>query len=299
MKRVLFFVLLFVPFALQAEDFTRTEVLMGDVPVAITIKTKPSRRDAAFEAMDRAFGEVRRLTDSISEWQPTSQTSRLNQNAGKAWVPIDGEMTDLLLKAREISELTQGAFDITFASRKRSVSYRDVVIVPEFGLAALKQGVTIGVSGIAKGFIVDKMTAVLRRSGFTAFLVNAGDIYAAGRWEIGIRDPERPGSSQALCTLTIRDQAVSTSGLYERGDHIINPKTRKPAKTLKSVTVISETSTQADALATAFFILGEKRAGEILKKYPKIRAIFVRSDTSAPLRSAPLPTSRTDECRRS
>src|SRR5262249_46527459 len=144
-------------------------------------------------------------------------------------------------------------FDITFASKKKAASYRDVAIFPELGLAYLRPGVTIGVSGIAKGYIVNSMSRVLRQAGFRKFLVNAGDLYASGRWTIGIRNPDKPGSDESLCQITVVDRAVSTSGQYERGPHIVDPKTRKPDRARKSATVIASLSVEADALAKGFF----------------------------------------------
>ncbi|HEX5037515.1 MAG TPA: FAD:protein FMN transferase [bacterium] len=260
------------------ETFARTQVLMGDVPVTLTIETRAARKSLAFEAMDRAFDEARRLDASLSEWREASQATRLNRYAGRALVPVDGEMTALLLKAAEISELTDGAFDITFPSKNKKATYRDVLVLPELGLAYLRPGVKIGVSGIAKGFIVDAMSRILKKAGFKKFLVNAGDLYASGRWTIGIRDPDEPGSEESLCRLTVADRAVSTSGQYERGTHIVDPKTRKPDLARKSATVVARTSVEADALAKGFFILERGESEKILKERPDLAAVLVEND---------------------
>lgn len=276
-----FLTMLFWAYPLAAgETFSRTQVLMGDIPVTLTIEARAARKVLAFEAMDRAFGEARRLENSLSEWREGSQATRLNENAGKALVPVDAEMTALLLKAAETSELTGGAFDITFPSKNKKATYRDVLVLPELGLAYLRPGVKIGVSGIAKGFIVDAMAGILKNSGFRKFLVNAGDLYANGRWTIGIRDPDRPGSEESICLITVTDRAVSTSGQYERGPHIVDPNTRKPGAERKSATVIAPTSTEADALAKGFFLMDREKSGEILKKRPGLSALLVENDGS-------------------
>ncbi len=299
MRRVLFFALFLLPAGLQAETFARTQILMGDVPVTLTVDAKQTRREKAFLAMEKAFEEARRLENAVSEWRPESQATLLNRNAGRALVPVDGDMLRILLRANEIAEMTDGAFDITFASKKKNVTYRDVVVLPELGLAYLRPGVKIGVSGIAKGYIVDSMSRILRKAGFKKFLVDAGDLYASGRWTIGIRNPDQPGGRGTLCEIDVETQAVSTSGLYERGAHIIDPRTRKPAMGLKSVTVISPTSMTADALATGFFVLGPEESEKVLADHPEIRAVFVRSGTSSPPRCARLPSWRSDASRRS
>jgi len=250
---------------------------MGNVTVTITIEDKASRRELAFSAMEKAFGDARRIENTVSEWRPESQTTRLNQNAGKALVPIGHDLMTILEKAQEISEMTDGAFDITFPSKNKTVSYRDVVMLPELGLAYLRPGVTIGVSSIAKGYIVDHMSAILKKGGVRKFLVNAGDLYASGRWKVGLRDPGRPGSSDSLCELTVQDRAVSTSGDTERGPHIIDPKTHQPAPDRGSVTVIAKTSTMASPMATGFFVLGKEKAEKILAEKHNFSAVFIEN----------------------
>lgn len=284
MRRIFFFLplllslLLLTPGILHAATFQRTQVLMGDVPVTLIIETIPSRKDKAFFAMEKAFEEARRLENSVSEWREGSQATLLNQNAGRALVPIDGDMTKILLKAREISEITDGAFDITFSSGKKGVSYRDVVVLEELSLAYLRPGVKIGVSGIAKGYIVDAMAGILRKAKFKKFLVDAGDLYAAGHWTIGIRDPDRHGSQEPLRRVTVQDRAVSTSGTYERGPHIIDPKTKRPVSHFKSVTVIARDSATADALATGLFVLGKEKAKEIIELQKDVGVLLIEKN---------------------
>lgn len=264
-KGLTLFLLLFLVAAsdlLAAERLSRTQILMGDVPVSITIETSSRRRADALKAMTCAFEEVRRIEDEVSEWRPESQTSLLNRYAGKALVPIGEDLLKILSKAAEISEATGGAFDITFPSRSRVVSYRDVIIFPELYLVTLRRGVRIAVSGIAKGYIVDAMTGVLRQAGFRKFLVNAGDIYASGRWDIEIRDPDDPRGAKTLCRLSVRDRAVSTSGQYERGGHIVDPGSGRPVDYWKSLTVVAGDSMTADALATGLFVLAG-RGGDL------------------------------------
>src|SRR5262249_2913149 len=117
------------------------------------------------------------------------------------------------------------------------------------------------------------------------FLVNAGDLYAAGRWTIGIRDPDKPGSDESICRMTITDRAVSTSGQYERGPHIVDPKTHKPGMSRKSATVIASSSVEADALAKGFFILDREKSGKILKERPSPSAVLVENDGSVDARN--------------
>lgn len=255
--RIFILLILFPSSLAAAESFTRTQLLMGDIPVTITIRGFSGKKAAAIEAMEKSFTEAKRVEETISEWRPGSQATLLNRNAGKGWVPIGRDLMEILIVAREVSEITEGAFDITFASPDRQATYKDVELIPELSLARLaRRRVKIGVSGIAKGYIVDRMSEVLRQNGFRRFLVNAGDLYASGRWEVGIHDPDNP-QEKPVCLLTVKDLAVSTSGLYERGPHIIDPRTRRAVSPLKSVTVIAKESALADAFATGAFVLGK------------------------------------------
>ncbi len=266
---------------------------MGNVPVSIVIET--SKKEKAYEAMEEAFLEAKRLENEISEWRPGSQTSLLNRSNGRYLVPIGGNLLKILTRAREISELTDGAFDITFASWKLHPpptpshqgrgdilfrnslpleggglgrgwkGYEGVHLIPDLNLAYLDPRIEIGISGIAKGAIVDRMAAVIQKEGFRRFLINAGDLYASGRWKIGIRRPETE-SERTVCFVTVKNRAVSTSGDYERGAHLIDPKTGRPTRPFKSITVIARNSTLADALATGLFVAGPEKIKSILKK---------------------------------
>ncbi len=266
------YLLLILPGFCQADTFTRTRILFENVPVSITIRASKDRKEAAFDATERAYAEAERIADLVSEWRPRSQTSLLNRSAGGGWKSIDPEFMTLLWDAKRISEESDGAFDVTFASPTKR-SYEDIHLIPRRGLARLSSGTKIGVSGIAKGFIVDAMSAKLSDAGFQDHLVNAGDLYAAGRWKIQIRDPRHPSSDKSVCTFWVKDKAVSTSGQYERGRHIVDPHTHRALPDKGSVTVIAEKSFLADAWAKAFFVSDVPMpAGE------KIKVIRVSAD---------------------
>ena len=207
--------------------------------------------------MEKAFTEVKRLNATVSEWQSTSDTTRLNQNP-LVWVPIGHDLMTILMKAHEISEMTHGAFDVTWASHNPRVSYRDVELLPELGLARLKKKkMKIGISSIAKGYIVDQMAAILRKNGFKNFLINAGDMYAAGTWKVFIKCPE-DNLKPCEKPITLHNQAISTSGLYERGAHIVDPKNGKAPHYWWSTTVIADQSFVASPVATALFVMSPK-----------------------------------------
>ena len=144
---------------------------------------------------------------------------------------------------------------------------------------------------VAKGYIADRLAAVLRDNGVTSALINlGGNIYALGDkdgadWKIGIQSP-RDGTALAA-TVRVQNKSVVTSGIYERGfeqdgvwyHHILDPKTGRPVQNgLASVTIVSDSSAEGDALATACFVLGEEKGIELIRRMPGVQALFIRED---------------------
>src|SRR3989338_517111 len=109
--------------------FTRTQVMMGDVPVTIHVRAPESKKIAAFEAMNEAFKQARKIEQEVSEFKPDSQTSRLNRNAGLAPVIIGKHLLKILETAQQLSLATDGAFDVTFASSDKTATFRDIKIL--------------------------------------------------------------------------------------------------------------------------------------------------------------------------
>jgi thiamine biosynthesis lipoprotein len=208
-----------------------------------------ARVDAAVE---RAFGEIRRLDALMTTWTLDSEVSRINAAAGSGKpVRIGGETFDVLKHALWIADRSEGAFDITVGAfkglwkfdedndgtlpsdsavkqRLRLVDYHDVILDPRQSSVALRRpGQQITLGGIAKGYIVDRAVAVLRTDGFKDFLVQAGgDLYAAGQrgdrpWRVGVQDPRAARSDgkaadASFAMITLSDAAFNTSGDYER-----------------------------------------------------------------------------------
>ncbi|MBI2982314.1 MAG: FAD:protein FMN transferase [Deltaproteobacteria bacterium] len=255
---------------------------MGNVPVSISVRSEKNSGEV-FRAMEESFRRALRIEEEVSEFRPSSQLSLLNKEGAKRWIPIGKELGVILNTGRKISGQTRGAFDMTFASSKKTASYEDVELDLERGRGRLRrEGVVIGVSGIAKGYIVDQMSDSLLRQGFREHLVNAGgDLRVRGRWQVGIRDPRHPEVS--LCHLTLKNQSVSTSGRYERGDHIVDPRTRTKVRRrdILSTTVVGQSTIETDALATAAFILSAKEMEEFFSQHPELILFIVDSEGKA------------------
>lgn len=229
---------------------------MGDVPVTITLRSKKEN----YQAMQKAFAQARIIEARLSSFNPESDISRINRSPEKN-IAVDKETVDLLLQAIHFSETTNGAFDTTFASQRGN--FQDVLIDPIHQKVRIKTGIRLGLEGIAKGHILDEMGRVLKKVGVREYLINAGgDLLAKGRWQVGVKNPTM---GNVFCYLTLQDEALATSGNYERGKHLFDPRTKEPSNQYLSSSVRAKTATKACALAIASFVTKPVRVKKILE----------------------------------
>jgi thiamine biosynthesis lipoprotein len=286
-----------------------TDGIMG---TRITVELWSDDNEKAESAIDAVLDEMRHIDETMSTYKPTSEISQVNAQAADAPMHISKELFDLLVTARQYSELTEGAFDITYASvgymydfRKHlrpseeqigkalpAVNYRHVLLDPKNQTVKFTQkGVRIDLGGIAKGYAVDCGIDVLKARGFTHAYVSAGgDSRIIGDrfgkpWMVGIRDP-RKGEGEVITRIPLVDAAISTSGDYERFfdedgvryHHIIDPHTGHSASKDRSATVIGPYATRTDGLSKTAFVLGPEKAMEIYNRIDDIDAIIVKLD---------------------
>lgn len=275
----------------------------------ITVVAKDSAE--ANNYIDLAVGEITRIEKLISSWDPASQTSEINRNAGIKPVKVDEELYNLVQRSVEISKLTDGAFDISFASMdkiwkfdgsmtempseeaiKQSVAkigYQNIILDPENFTVFLKlEGMKIGFGGIGKGYAADKAKILLMEKGVSAGIINAsGDMNTWGKqpdgefWKVAITNPM--DKNKAFALLPLNENAVVTSGNYEkyvtfnniRYTHIINPRTGYPATGIISATVFAPKAEIADALATSIFVMGRDVGIDFINQLPKIECIII------------------------
>jgi thiamine biosynthesis lipoprotein len=271
---------------LKAEWYSQSAGIMGtNIYVEVWAET-PVQGELALRAV---MAEMERINQLMSPYIDTSELSLINANAGQQPVVISDEMFELLDKSVNISELTKGAFDITFASVGYLYNYKQNQRPDEATIASLLAAVNykhidlnkhnktvafthdkvkIDLGGIAKGHAVDNSISLLERMGIMHGLVTAGgDTRLIGDrrgkpWIVGIRDP-RDEEKQAV-VMPLQDSAMSTSGDYERYfeedgkryHHILSPKTGKSTYDVQSVSIIGPSSTYNDALSTAVFVMG-------------------------------------------
>jgi FAD:protein FMN transferase len=286
-----------------------TDGIMG---TRITVELWADDKDKGEQAIDALLDEMRHVDDSMSTYKPTSEVSQVNARAADGPMHISKELFDLLVTAKEYSVITDGAFDITYASvgylydfRKHvrpneaqidkalpAVNFRHVLLDHKLQTVQFSQkGVRIDLGGIAKGYSVDRGIDVLKSRGFTRMYVSAGgDSRIVGDrfgkpWMVGIRDP-RKGEGEVITRIPLVDAAISTSGDYERFfeeagvryHHIIDPHTGHSASKVRSATVIGPYATRTDGLSKTAFVLGPEKAMEIYNRIDDIDAIIVKLD---------------------
>ncbi len=302
------FVILFSVTVMAQQPYKRTLKLMGS-RFEITVVAKDSI--VANKHIDTAVAEISRIEKLISSWDANSQTSEINRNAGVSPVKVSPELFELIARSIKISQLTDGAFDITYASMDKiwkfdgsmtqmpseeeinasvaKVGFQNIFLDRENSTVFLKmKGMKIGFGAIGKGYAADKAKALLISKGVASGIINAsGDMNTWGKqpngedWKIAITNPMNKNKVFAL--LPITDGAVVTSGNYEkyvnfqgkRYTHIIDPRTGYPSSGIISVTVFAPKAELADALATSVFVMGKETGLDRINQLPGIECIII------------------------
>lgn len=289
----------------SAEWFKADRAIMG---TAIHVELWDTNKITAEQNIQRVFNEMRRIDFLMSPYKKDSEISLINNRATKQQVKISSELFNLIEKSINISTLSNGAFDITFASvgymydyrkkqkptkkeiseRLKSINYKKIQLDHKNQTIFFNQANTrIDLGGIAKGHAVDNAIKLLQQQGIKQAMVSAGgDTRIIGDkngrpWYVGIRHPRNKNESAVV--LPLSQTAISTSGDYERyfikdnirHHHIIKPSTGESARELRSVSILGTDSTTCDALSTTVFILGLKAGMKLVASLPDIEAIII------------------------
>ena len=245
----------------------------------------PSKTRAE-EAMGRAFEEINMLSRELNRFNSISAVARLNDGGKLNDVPP--HMMKIIHRALDYYKFTDGCFDITvkpiidlfqdrfskgrnpteleIKERARLIGSNNIELSNK-KIIFKEPGMGITLDGIAKGYIVDCAANILDREGIKSYLINAGgDIRVAGKkankkpWTIAVQDPNKKGNYPAIIHMT--RGAIATSGNYEiyfdkerMFYHIVNPRTGMSPQTDISVSIVSGSCIDADALSTAVFVM--------------------------------------------
>ena len=303
MKFIVFFLIILFNAVgqIKAADSTQVdyEVKVSKILMGTVVETTARYPDVVQckEALLQAYREMERVENLLSYQKSESEIAKINAAAGKSPVHVSAETFDILQRAIGYAKKLNGLFDVTIGavsslwgfsnpegghlpdeaeiSRKLTkVNFNDLILNADDTTAFLKRdGMMIDLGGIAKGYAIDRGSAVLNKNGITNFILNAGgDMFVSGQkdddtpWKVGVKDPRN--SQDLIARFDLKDYAVATSGDYERfiivdGKrycHIFDPRTGFPGDLSQSSTTFAATAEEADVLATYLFLIGAQQA---------------------------------------
>ena len=315
MKRLILIPVILVMFLINCGRSTgnkhveRSRFLM-DTLVKISIYDRDLPEEEIVEAIEKTFLLMESLEKRTSLYHDSSDVFKISENEVNTDITLSPEVFEILNQSIDISEKTDGAFDVTIGAVKQLWHFdSDHSQIPDelFLTASLKKvnyhflqllnkkvrllqpGMVLDLGGVAKGYIIDRAIELLKNQGLKSGIVDAGgDLRIFGEhperiiWKIGIRHP-RKGSADFLGVLTTGEASVATSGDYERYfvkngiryHHILDPVTGYPANRCVSVTIQAETALLADAYATAIFVIGQDKGISFIEKIESIEGLIV------------------------
>ncbi|WP_369806628.1 FAD:protein FMN transferase [Lacinutrix sp. Bg11-31] len=311
--RVFILSLLISTISFSQETYNKTLILMGS-RFDITVVTNSQKQGDLY--IDSAISEISRIEKLISSWDKNSQTSLINKNAGIKPVKVNTELFNLIERSLKISKLTEGAFDISYASMDKvwkfdgtmtempseeiikksvqKVGYQNIILDKKNQTVFLKlKEMKIGFGAIGKGYAADKAKVLLIEKGVKSGIINAsGDLNTWGKqpsgkdWMVAIVNPLN--KEKVFSWLPVNNSAVVTSGNYEKYvkfnnvlySHIIDPRTGYPATGILSVTIFTKTAELADALATSIFVMGKDTGLNFINQLKGVECIIIDENNS-------------------
>jgi len=293
--------------------FEKTRSMM-DTYIRVVVCS--DNEETAEEAISAAFARMEEIEKIASTFDETAEAFKLNQD-GYIESPSD-ELLELINMSIDYSELTDGSFDITCQPLLDLWQYKEEaekqfweldeatqqgqinetiklvgsenIVVTENEISFQKEGMKITLGGIAKGYAVDEALKVIKKMGIRYALIDAGgDISTLGSkpegelWQLALANPD--DTSDSLAIFRVSDKAVATSGNYERYfdpeakvGHIMDPKTGYPTSSCISVTIIADSCTHADTLATAVFVMGPQDGLALVESLDDVECLIVDTE---------------------
>lgn len=296
------------PYEMAADQ---AEQLLG------TIITAKAYGANAQEALNLAFNRVGEIENKMSRYLTDSEVDLINQNAGKKAVPISEDTFFVIQSALDYAEKTDGALNPVIGNISQlwgigtedakiptqdelnmflpHLDYQQLILTQDPYTAKLTSDkMRLDLGAIAKGYAADEMARILSENGITSALLNlGGNVVVLGEkpdhtpWTIGIQDPTQKNRGEIAGIIKAKDISVVTSGSYERYfekngiryHHIIDPATGYPAQNgVISSTIITQSSTLADALSTAIYILGKDKGLDLIESLSNVEAVIITDD---------------------
>ncbi|MEE8638562.1 MAG: FAD:protein FMN transferase [Candidatus Margulisiibacteriota bacterium] len=244
----------------------RKAYLMG-TPVRVRVNGPNSPHLAR-----RALWEIRKIDKTFSRFNPKSEISTINKLAGLAPLQASKDTFECIQLAARISKLSQGAFDITLGHPKELIinsNSRKIYL--------RKKGIEIDLGGIGKGYAAEAARKLLLKKGAKSGMIDLRSsiaVFGSKTWKVGIQHSRDKDKLIGIVELG-NGQSLATSGDYERGKHIIDPRTGKPAQGCQGVTVIGKNAAETDALSTAVFVLGPRQGMKLIESLPGMEALVI------------------------
>jgi len=279
--------------------FRRTLRLMGNRFEISVVGSDPIWADSCIDA---AVAEITRVEKLLSALSDDSQVNEINRNAGVKPVKVNAEIFRLIERSLKISELTHGAFDITYNAVDKKIDIREIerksvkftnhqqVLVNEENVTVFlkEKGMRIGFGAISKGYAADRAKYILQMMGVAGGVINAGgDLLTWGLqpdnepWTIATADPNQ--ELQPYSNINISNMAVATSGNFEKNVTIsdkkylndIDAKIGFPVSVLKSVSIVSPTAELSDAMATPVMSMGVNAGLYLINQLQQLACVII------------------------
>jgi len=289
----IFFCLLTISISAQTSRYKSVHRTIGLMGSQFDITVIALDEELGYIYIEEAIAEISRIEKLISSWEEGSETALINRNAGIKPVKVSDELFRLVERAIQISELTDGAFDISYASKdeiwKFDGSMKNIPSATEIKNSKQK-GMKISFGALGKGYAADKAKEFLISKQVKGGVINAsGDLSTWGtkvngdKWLVGIKNPS--DKSKIFSWLPIVESSVATSGNYEKYvtfdgvkySHIIDPRTGYPTSSVKSASVFAKSAEMSDALATAIYIMGKDSGIFLINQLDGVEAILIDS----------------------
>lgn len=299
-------------YKMNNEPLSKTEFLLGTV---VTIKIYDN---GSQEILNRAFNKLKEIEGKMTINSENSEVIEINSKAGKDFVKVSDDTFHVISRGKYFSELSRGRFDISIGplvklwniggedvkvptveeieDRKKLVDFNNVILDEEEKSVMLKEeGMILDLGGIAKGYGADEVVSILKEEEVGYAIINiGGNVFAYGNkpdgtpWKVGIQNPQLPGRGDHIGIVKLVNQSIVTSGIYERYieekgkryHHILDPESGYPVENnLVGVSVVADSSIDADSLSTSVFALGLNEGMELIEGLENVEGLFITTDS--------------------